>query len=104
MTLKTVTIVLPDGYDTAEEFAKDCGFELAGLSLPLVWDAYSNRSFEPVEKRAAEIYATFVYDGPGTKPDWTPGGNGTKQDEARVIAREEIRASYTQSPEENADG
>lgn len=26
---RTVTIVLPSGYATAEEFAKDCGFELA---------------------------------------------------------------------------
>lgn len=26
---RTATIVLPDGYATAEEFAKDCGFELA---------------------------------------------------------------------------
>lgn len=67
---------------------------------PLPWDAYSNRSFEPVEKRAAEIYAGFVYDGPGEKPAWTPGGNGTKQDEARVLAREEIRAIAARSPQE----
>jgi hypothetical protein len=26
---RTVTIVLPDGYADDEEFAKDCGFELA---------------------------------------------------------------------------
>ena len=27
--LKTVTIILPSGYASAEEFAKDCGFELS---------------------------------------------------------------------------
>lgn len=27
--MRTATIVLPDGYATPEEFAKDCGFELA---------------------------------------------------------------------------
>jgi hypothetical protein len=26
-TLRTVTIVLPEGYRDAEEFCKDCGFE-----------------------------------------------------------------------------
>lgn len=56
------------------------------------WDHPSNRSYEPVEKRAKEIYAAFEYDGPpGTiKPEWTPGGNGIKQDEARQIARREM--------------
>lgn len=29
MTARTATIILPSGYATAEEFAKDCGFELA---------------------------------------------------------------------------
>lgn len=28
----TATVVLPSGYTTAEEFAKDCGFELAGCA------------------------------------------------------------------------
>lgn len=60
---------------------------------PLAWDANSNRSYEPVEVRAAEIYASFEYDGPGQKPAWTPGGNGLKQDEARFLARADIRAS-----------
>ena len=27
--MRTISIVLPDGYASAEEFAKDCGFELA---------------------------------------------------------------------------
>lgn len=31
---RTVTIVLPSGYATAEEFAKDCGFELAPKFTP----------------------------------------------------------------------
>lgn len=32
----TVTIVLPSGYATAEEFAKDCGFELSDSRADLV--------------------------------------------------------------------
>ena len=61
---------------------------------PLPWDAYANRSFEPVETRAKAIYAGFVYDGPpGTsKPAWVERGNGTKQDQARMQARAELRA------------
>lgn len=62
---------------------------------PLAWDNLSNRSYEPVEIRAKEIYEAFVYDGPsGTiKPKWTPGGNGMKQDQARDLARRELRAA-----------
>ena len=61
--------------------------------IPLAWDAYSNRYYEPVELRAQKIYERFDYDGPpGTKkPDWCPHGNGTKQDEARNIARRLLR-------------
>lgn len=55
------------------------------------WDAPSNRSYEPVESRAAIIYAGFDYDGPGEKPAWAPGGNSLKQDLARMDAREELR-------------
>lgn len=55
------------------------------------WDAASNRSYEPVEKRAAEIYASFGYDGPGEKPAWVPCGNSLKQDLARYDARQELR-------------
>lgn len=87
-----VTIYLPAGYHSPEEFAKDCGFEIAKPE-PLPWDAYSNRHYEPVELRAQKIYERFDYDGPpGTKkPDWYPHGNGTKQDEARTIARRLLR-------------
>lgn len=62
---------------------------------PLAWDANENRQYAPVETRAKEIYDGFVYDGPEgtTKPAWTPGGNGLKQDEARFAARREIRAA-----------
>lgn len=88
----TVTIYLPPGYHSAEEFAKDCGFEIA-KPAPVPWDATWNRSYEPVEKRAAEIYDALEYDGRGTKPAWTPGGNGLKQDEARGQARAELRAA-----------
>lgn len=92
MTQRTVTLVVPDGYASGEEFAKDCGFEIVKpASTP--WDAYWNRYYEPVERRAADIYATFVYDGPGTKPDWTRHGNSTKQDDARSLARDELRKS-----------
>ncbi|MCP1852732.1 MULTISPECIES: hypothetical protein [unclassified Bradyrhizobium] len=58
-----------------------------------VWDANDNRRYEPVETRAKEIYDGFVYDGVGSKPKWTPHGNGIKQDDARDIARRELRAA-----------
>lgn len=29
MTQRTVTIIIPEGYASGEEFAKDCGFEIA---------------------------------------------------------------------------
>lgn len=58
---------------------------------PDAWDAPSNRGYEPVETRAAEIYAAFGYDGPGEKPAWFPGGNSLKQDLARDDARQELR-------------
>lgn len=92
MTEKTVTLIVPEGYASGEEFAKDCGFEIARPPKTR-WDVYWNRHYEPVESRAAEIYATFKYDGPGTKPDWMPHGNGTKQDDARALARDELRRS-----------
>lgn len=55
------------------------------------WDAGWNRSYEPVETRAAEIYATFGYAGPGDKPAWVRGGNSNRQDDARSDARRELR-------------
>ena len=55
------------------------------------WDAPSNRSYEPVEILAAEIYAGFSYEGTGKKPDWVPGGNSLKQDLARMDARKMLR-------------
>jgi hypothetical protein len=62
---------------------------------PLAWDNLSNRSYEPVETRAKAIYDDFPYDGPAgtTKPRWTLGGNGLKQDQARDLARRELRAA-----------
>ncbi len=93
---ETVTIYVPSGYKDAAEFLKDCQFEVAKPE-PTPWDAGWNRSYEPIERRAAEIYETFVYDGPGEKPAWTPHGNGTKQDEARYQARQELRkAAHSQ--------
>lgn len=87
---ETVTIYVPTGYKNVAEFLLDC--DLEQVDFRPAWDHPSNRNYEPVEKRAKEIYDEFKYDGPtGTiKPDWTPGGNGTKQDEARQIARREL--------------
>ncbi len=58
----------------------------------VAWDHPNNRSYEPVESLAEQIYDMFVYDGPAgtTKPRWQAGGNGTKQEEARALAREEL--------------
>lgn len=44
--MKTATIVLPSGYATAEEFAKDCGFELPAvpaLGTPVAWQCIDER-------------------------------------------------------------
>lgn len=57
----------------------------------IAWDAYWNRSYPPVEERAEKIYASFKYDGIGTKPAWFQGGNSNRQDDARVQARKELR-------------
>jgi hypothetical protein len=69
------------------------------------WDAYHNRSYEPVETRAKEIYDFFEYKGSDTKPPWVPGGNSDMQDEARVCARRQIReAALSGRPLSNGDG
>lgn len=75
------------------EAIDEAGFEITKKPEPTPWDANHNRSYEPVETLAKEIYDGFVYDGPaGTKkPHWTPGGNGMKQDEARFEARRRLR-------------
>jgi hypothetical protein len=64
---------------------------LAVKSAPLAWDAHSNRSYEPVETRAKEIYDFFEFRESGTKPAWVPGGNSLMQDEARICARRQLR-------------
>jgi hypothetical protein len=44
--------------------------------------------FDPkVEDTAKVIYEQMLYDGPGSKPAWVPGGNSHKQQEARDVAR-----------------
>lgn len=60
---------------------------------PLAWDDNRNRSYEPVETLAKQIYDDFEYDGPpGTKkPRWENGANGLKHDQARAIARDILR-------------
>lgn len=63
------------------------------LSAAIAWDNQYNRSYSPVERRAAEIYHGFEYDEPGVKPSWFDGGNSLKQDAARQQARAELRAA-----------
>ena len=48
-----------------------------------------------VEEMAERIYDAMPYDGTAgpEKPKWVPGGNSDKQEEARRLARESIKAS-----------
>jgi len=55
------------------------------------WDVHHNRSYEPVETRAKEIYDFFEFKDVGEKPAWVPGGNSLMQDEARICARKQLR-------------
>jgi hypothetical protein len=89
--MRTVTIVVPEGYESGEAFARDCGFEIVKPD-PDEWDAAYNRHYEPVERRAAEIYDAYRYVGSGEKPAWAPHGNSLMQDKARREARQELRA------------
>lgn len=59
------------------------------------WDAWWNRSYEPVETLAKKIFDAFPYDGPGEHPEWFPGGNSHMQDEARKIARDRLRPTLS---------
>jgi hypothetical protein len=88
----TVTIYVPHGYKNAKEFLQDCEFEEV-KPVPIPWDAYHNRSYGPVEERAAQIYDKFEAPSYIKKPAWMPGGNSTKQDEARQLARKELVAA-----------
>lgn len=81
------------GYtDAAREAISAVDAWRAAHSAP-AWDMFSNRCYPPVEKRAAEIYAAMEYEGPGSKPEWMPGGNSQKQDQARYLARRELLAA-----------
>jgi hypothetical protein len=80
-------------YDPATRLPSDPVIELETGDPGLPWDAPSNRYYEPVERRAAEIYAGFPHEGPGEKPAWVPGGNSIKQDKARDLARKELDAA-----------
>lgn len=66
---------------------------LPTTARPLPWDHRQNRSYPPVEKRAAEIYAILAANDldPDPKPAWFPGGNSDKQEYARDRARQELR-------------
>jgi hypothetical protein len=55
------------------------------------WDTPYNRTYGPVEQRAAEIYDGI--EGPSNKPPWVFGGNSLKQDACRQQARAELRAA-----------
>lgn len=91
---------IASGYEEfGEEFRRRHGMVIVALRYYADviggpdWDHPTNRKYEPVERRAKEIYDAFEYDGPSgtTKPKWEPGGNGIKQDEARDLARAELR-------------
>jgi hypothetical protein len=64
--------------------------------VELAWDHSNNRSYEPVETRAKEIYDAWPYNGAGGKPGWVPRGNSVKQDEARELARRELRLMHAE--------
>lgn len=82
------------------EAIDEAGFQITKKPTPLPWDAYINRYYEPVELLAQKLYERFDYDGPSgtTKPAWTPHGNGTKQDEARNLARKQLRTAGHKGP------
>jgi hypothetical protein len=82
------------------EAAKDALTELSEKPSHVAWNDAHNRYYQPVEERAAQIYAAFPYDGPGAKPSWTPHGNATMQDEARRLARTELRGLFHQPHKE----
>lgn len=58
----------------------------------LPWDSPHNRHYEIVERAAKEIYNAFPWPYHGEKPKWFNNGNSDKQDEARDIARGQLRA------------
>lgn len=88
----TVTIYVPTGYKSTKEFLTDCGLEEVP-PFAHAWDAPYNYSYEPVESRAREIFdASLSVDRAGKRWTWVEGGNSLKQDEARQLAREELRS------------
>lgn len=95
----------PEDEDHVRDFHGHIAPAIARLRNALAgpqWDMFSNRSYPPVEKRAAEIYAAMEHHGPGTKPEWLPSGNSQKQDEARYLARRELLAAG-HVPDSNGD-
>lgn len=46
---------------------------------------------QQVEDLAKEIYAVMACEDPRGKPNWVEGGNSTKQDECRSIARKHLQ-------------
>ncbi len=49
---------------------------------------------EAVERVAKAIYNEMVCDDPRGKPDWVPGGNSIKQDEARRKALQALTPNH----------
>jgi hypothetical protein len=93
-----------DDYDRAIECVLD-DLELLIRRSSIDPFARDNRSYEPVEKRAKEIYDALPFDSRGpydVKPPWQTGGNSIKQDQARESARNELRASADSSPVGNS--
>ena len=60
------------------------------------WTLGERRQFieDRVEDVAEQIYNSFSYDGSDSKPEWVPGGNSLKQDEARKYARIALNTIY----------
>lgn len=89
ITLEELTDAVARGYSQG---IKECIAVLPDTA-PDRWDAHHNRSYEPVETLAAELYEPFATDNQGVRWPWVPGGNSTHQDEARVKARRQLRAA-----------
>lgn len=81
-----------EGVEKAIRAALIAAAKVRALAAAPAWDAPYNRYYAPVEELAADIYEKFEYTGRGQKPAWTPHGNGTMQDEARRLARQQLRA------------
>lgn len=78
--------------DDWDEFIHDVAQSIADgrRADPVAWDAMNNRHHEPVEILAKGIYDAFAE---SAQHPWMPHGNSIMQDEARLRAREVLRAN-----------